>query len=100
MKGPQNGTTCIRPCDLVRPGLDNRDVVMRLRTVAIINLLYRAGGHRFGCRKSTNVDLHMIDAVITQVANPHRPYGLRGVSQTPIIPTVAASFNTTTMPRE
>ena len=41
----------------------------------------------------TALDLPMIDTVITEVPNPHHPYGLRGVGEAPIIPPLAALSN-------
>jgi len=38
-------------------------------------------------------DLPMIDTVIVEVPNPHHPYGVRGVGETPIIPPLAAVGN-------
>ena len=44
-------------------------------------------------RMPTALDLPMIDTVITEVPNPHHPYGLRGVGEAPIIPPLAALSN-------
>ena len=38
-------------------------------------------------------DLPMIDTVIVEVPNPHHPFGVRGVGETPIIPPMAAIAN-------
>jgi CO/xanthine dehydrogenase Mo-binding subunit len=38
-------------------------------------------------------DLPMIDAIIVEVPNPRHPYGVRGVGETPIVPTMAAIAN-------
>ncbi len=38
-------------------------------------------------------DLPMIDTIIVEVPNPHHPYGVRGVGETPIIPGLAAMAN-------
>jgi CO/xanthine dehydrogenase Mo-binding subunit len=38
-------------------------------------------------------DLPMIDTVIVEVPNPHHPYGVRGVGETPIVPPMAAIAN-------
>lgn len=38
-------------------------------------------------------DLPMIDTVIVEVANPKHPYGLRGVGEVPVVPTLAAIAN-------
>lgn len=38
-------------------------------------------------------DVPMIDAVIVEVPNPHHPYGVRGVGETPIVPPMAAINN-------
>ena len=41
----------------------------------------------------TALDLPMIEAVIIEVPNPRYPYGLRGVGETPIVPTLGAIAN-------
>ena len=41
-------------------------------------------------------DLPMIDTVIVEVPNPKHPYGLRGVGEVPIVPTLAAIANAVT----
>ena len=41
----------------------------------------------------TALDLPMIEAVIIEVPNPRHPYGLRGVGETPIVPTLGAIAN-------
>lgn len=38
-------------------------------------------------------DLPMIDTVIIEVPNPHHPFGVRGVGETPIVPPMAAIAN-------
>ena len=38
-------------------------------------------------------DVPMIDAVIVEVPNPNHPYGLRGVGEVPVVPTLAAVGN-------
>ena len=38
-------------------------------------------------------DVPMIDTVIVEVANPKHPYGLRGVGEVPVVPTLAAMGN-------
>ena len=38
-------------------------------------------------------DLPMIDTVIIEVPNPLHPYGLRGVGEVPLVPTMAAIAN-------
>ncbi|MBI4292189.1 MAG: xanthine dehydrogenase family protein molybdopterin-binding subunit [Betaproteobacteria bacterium] len=38
-------------------------------------------------------DLPMIDTVIVEVPNPKHPYGLRGVGEVPVVPTLAAIAN-------
>jgi CO/xanthine dehydrogenase Mo-binding subunit len=38
-------------------------------------------------------DLPMIDTVIVEVPNPKHPYGLRGVGEVPVVPTMAAIAN-------
>ena len=38
-------------------------------------------------------DVPMIDTVIVEVPNPTHPYGVRGISETPIIPPMAAIAN-------
>ena len=44
-------------------------------------------------RMPTALDLPMIDTVIVEVANPHHPYGVRGVAEVPIVPPLAAVAN-------
>ena len=44
-------------------------------------------------RMPTALDLPMIDTVIVEVANPHHPYGVRGVAEVPLVPPVAATAN-------
>ena len=44
-------------------------------------------------RMPTALDLPMIDTVIVEVANPHHPYGVRGVAEVPIVPPLAAMAN-------
>ena len=44
-------------------------------------------------RIPTTLDVPMIEAVLVEVPNPHHPYGVRGVGETPIIPPVAAIGN-------
>ena len=41
-------------------------------------------------------DLPMIDAVIVEVPNPRHPYGLRGVGEVPVVPTLGAIANAVT----
>jgi xanthine dehydrogenase molybdenum-binding subunit len=41
----------------------------------------------------TTVDLPMIDTVFIEVPNPHRPFGIRGVGESPIVPPLAALAN-------
>ena len=38
-------------------------------------------------------DVPMIDTVIVEVPNPNHPYGLRGVGEVPVVPTLAAGGN-------
>ncbi len=38
-------------------------------------------------------DLPFIDTVILEIPNPHHPYGVRGVGETPIVPPLAAVGN-------
>ncbi len=38
-------------------------------------------------------DMPMIDTVIVEVPNPRHPYGLRGVGEVPVVPTLAAVAN-------
>jgi len=38
-------------------------------------------------------DVPMIDTVIVEVPNPNHPYGLRGVGEVPVVPTLAAVGN-------
>jgi CO/xanthine dehydrogenase Mo-binding subunit len=38
-------------------------------------------------------DLPMIETIIVEVANPHHPYGVRGVGEVPIVPPPAAVAN-------
>jgi CO/xanthine dehydrogenase Mo-binding subunit len=38
-------------------------------------------------------DLPMIETVIVEVPNPNHPYGLRGVGEVPVVPTLAAVAN-------
>ena len=44
-------------------------------------------------RMPTSLDLPMIDTVIVEVANPHHPYGVRGVAEVSIVPPMAAIAN-------
>ena len=44
-------------------------------------------------RMPTSLDLPMIDTVIVEVANPGHPYGVRGVGEIPIVPSMAAIAN-------
>jgi len=44
-------------------------------------------------RMPTTTDLPMIDAVIIEVPNSRHPFGIRGVGETPIVPTLAAIAN-------
>ena len=44
-------------------------------------------------RMPTSLDLPMIDTVIVEVANPGHPYGVRGVGEANIIPTIPAIAN-------
>ena len=44
-------------------------------------------------RMPTALDVPMIDTVIVEVPNPHHPYGVRGVGETPIVPPPAAIAN-------
>src|SRR6185369_9013258 len=44
-------------------------------------------------RTPTSLDVPMIDTVIVEVANPHHPYGVRGVGEVPIVPPPAAIAN-------
>ena len=44
-------------------------------------------------RVPTTLDVPMIEAILVEVPNPHHPYGVRGVGETPIIPPVAAIGN-------
>jgi CO/xanthine dehydrogenase Mo-binding subunit len=41
-------------------------------------------------------DVPMIDTVIVEVPNPKHPYGLRGVGEVPVVPTLAAVANAVT----
>ena len=38
-------------------------------------------------------DVPMIDTVIVEVPNPNHPYGLRGVGEVPVVPTLGAIGN-------
>jgi CO/xanthine dehydrogenase Mo-binding subunit len=38
-------------------------------------------------------DLPMIETIIVEVANPHHPYGVRGVGEVPIVPPLATVGN-------
>ncbi len=38
-------------------------------------------------------DVPMIDTIIVEVPNPNHPYGLRGVGEVPVVPTLAAVAN-------
>ncbi len=38
-------------------------------------------------------DVPMIETVIVEVPNPRHPYGLRGVGEVPVVPTMAAIAN-------
>ncbi|MBM3486100.1 MAG: xanthine dehydrogenase family protein molybdopterin-binding subunit [Alphaproteobacteria bacterium] len=38
-------------------------------------------------------DVPMVDTVIVEVPNPNHPYGLRGVGEVPVVPTMAAIAN-------
>ena len=38
-------------------------------------------------------DVPMIDTEIVEVPNPRHPYGLRGVGEVPVVPTMAAIAN-------
>jgi CO/xanthine dehydrogenase Mo-binding subunit len=38
-------------------------------------------------------DVPMIDTIIVEVPNPRHPYGLRGVGEVPVVPTLAAVGN-------
>jgi xanthine dehydrogenase molybdenum-binding subunit len=44
-------------------------------------------------RMPTCLDLPMIDTILVEVPNPHHPYGVRGVGETPIVPPPAAVAN-------
>jgi xanthine dehydrogenase molybdenum-binding subunit len=44
-------------------------------------------------RMPTSLDLPLINTVIVEVANPGHPYGVRGVGEVPIVPTMAAIAN-------
>jgi CO/xanthine dehydrogenase Mo-binding subunit len=44
-------------------------------------------------RMPTCLDLPMIDTIIVEVPNPHHPYGVRGVGETPIVPPPATVAN-------
>jgi CO/xanthine dehydrogenase Mo-binding subunit len=44
-------------------------------------------------RMPTCLDVPMIDTIIVEVPNPHHPYGVRGVGETPIVPPPAAIAN-------
>ncbi len=44
-------------------------------------------------RMPTALDLPMIDCVLVKVANPHHPFGVRGVGEVPIVPPAAAIAN-------
>jgi len=60
--------------------------------------LYDAQGHMQNAgfldyRMPVASDLPMIDTVIVEVPNPHHPYGVRGVGETPIVPPLATVAN-------
>jgi xanthine dehydrogenase molybdenum-binding subunit len=44
-------------------------------------------------RMPTCLDVPMIDTIIVEVPNPHHPYGVRGVGETPIVPPPATIAN-------
>ena len=44
-------------------------------------------------RMPISLDVPMIDTVIVEVANPGHPYGVRGVGEVPIVPSLAAVAN-------
>jgi xanthine dehydrogenase molybdenum-binding subunit len=44
-------------------------------------------------RMPTTLDLPMIETVIVEVPNPGHPYGVRGVGEVPIVPSLAAVAN-------
>ena len=44
-------------------------------------------------RMPTTLDLPMIEAVIVEVPNPGHPFGVRGVGEANIVPTLAALAN-------
>jgi xanthine dehydrogenase molybdenum-binding subunit len=60
--------------------------------------VYDAEGHLRNAslldyRMPTALDLPMIDTIIVEVANPHHPYGVRGVGEVGIVPPPAAIAN-------
>ena len=44
-------------------------------------------------RMPTTLDLPMIDTILVEVPNPDHPFGVRGVGEACIVPTVAAIAN-------
>ena len=44
-------------------------------------------------RMPVTSDVPMIDTVIVEVPNPRHPFGLRGVGEVPVVPTMAAIGN-------
>ena len=44
-------------------------------------------------RMPTCLDVPMIDTILIEVPNPHHPYGVRGVGETPIVPPPATIAN-------
>ena len=41
----------------------------------------------------TSLDLPMIDTVVVEVANDGHPFGVRGLGEVPLVPTMAAVAN-------
>jgi CO/xanthine dehydrogenase Mo-binding subunit len=44
-------------------------------------------------RMPTCLDVPLIETIIVEVPNPHHPYGVRGVGETPIVPPPATVAN-------
>ena len=44
-------------------------------------------------RMPTTLDMPMVETIIVEVPNPRHPFGVRGVGETSIIPTLAAVAN-------
>jgi CO/xanthine dehydrogenase Mo-binding subunit len=60
--------------------------------------VFNAKGHMLNAssldyRMPICLDLSMLDTVIVEVPNPNHPYGVRGVGETSVIPSLAAITN-------